>query len=378
MTTNDATDRPHLQRIARLTPLSDVLARIESRVEPVAVRSLETSAALGRILAEDVVVQAPIPASALALRDGRAVQSDLTLDAGAYAPAPLASATRIEAGEPLPTGADAVAPLDAITLQSGSPHALNPVSAGAGMLPAEGDAAAGAVLMQAGRRLGPLEIALLLAAGIKIARIREPRLLLVRAQPQPDLILDAAIECIADAIRSEGGVPSVHSAEGGLLHALNDSIADAVVTIGGTGTGASDATARTLAAAGELHVHGVALVPGETAALASVGPRPVLALPGRLDAALAVWLVIGRRLLARLTGRNDAEPMMKAKLARKIASPLGLAEVVPVRVRDGAAQPIASGYLSLAALAQADGWILVPPDSEGYPAGAEVVIRAWP
>jgi molybdopterin biosynthesis enzyme len=69
---------------------------------------------------------------------------------------------------------------------------------------------------------------------------------------------------------------------------------------------------------------------------------------------------------------------MKAKLARKIASPLGFAELVPVRMRDGAAEPIASGYLSLAALAQAQGWILVPADSEGYPAGAEVMIRAWP
>jgi molybdopterin molybdotransferase len=378
MTTNDATDRPHLQRIARLTPLSDVLARIESRVEPVATRSLETSAALGRILAEDVVVQAPIPASALALRDGWAVQSDLTLDASAYAPAPLAAARRVETGEPLPTGADAVVPVDAIKLQSGSAHALSPVSAGEGVLPTGGDAAAGAVLMQAGRRLGPPQIALLRAAGIKMARIREPRLLLVRAQPQPDLILDAVIECIAHGIQSEGGVPSLHSANAGLTDALNDSSADAVVTIGGTGTGASDATVRTLAGAGELHVHGVALVPGETAALASVGPRPVLALPGRLDAGLAVWLVIGRRLLARLTGRIDAEPTMKVKLARKIASPLGFAEVVPVRARDGTAEPIASGYLSLAALAQADGWILVPPDSEGYPAGAEVVIRAWP
>ena len=126
------------------------------------------------------------------------------------------------------------------------------------------------------------------------------------------------------------------------------------------------------------HVYGIALSPGDTAAFASVGRRPVLALPGRLDAALAVWLAIGRRLLARLTAGTEEEPAAKARLARKVASPLGLAEVVPVRLRDGAAEPIASGYLSLATLAQADGWILVSPDSEGYPAGAEVVIRAWP
>jgi molybdopterin molybdotransferase len=51
---------------------------------------------------------------------------------------------------------------------------------------------------------------------------------------------------------------------------------------------------------------------------------------------------------------------------------------VPVRTYDGGAEPIASGYVPLSALAQADGWVFVPADSEGYPPGAEVVIRPWP
>jgi hypothetical protein len=40
--------------------------------------------------------------------------------------------------------------------------------------------------------------------------------------------------------------------------------------------------------------------------------------------------------------------------------------------------PLASGYLPLSALAQADGWVLVAPESEGFPAGATVQVRAWP
>ena len=376
MTTNDGTDPA--QRIPRLTPLADVLRQIEARAAPAAPRNLEARAALGRVLAEDVVIKAPIPATALALRDGWAVQSDLTSDAGPYAPTPLASAKRVEAGEPLPSGADAVVPFEAVTLRAGVAHVLGPISAGEGVLPTGGDAAAGAVLIEAGSRLSPLQVALLVSAGIKTVRVREPYLSLVRARPQADVFLDAAVEWTAEVIRSEGGGAVVHAAHGGLQDALNDSSVDAVVTIGGTGSGARDATVRTLADLGEVHVHGVALTPGETAAFASVGGRPVLALPGRPDAALAVWLVIGRCLLARLTGRTDAEPAMTTKLARKIASPLGLAEIVPVRMKDGTVEPIASGYLSLAVLAQADGWILVPPDSEGYPAGAEVMVRAWP
>ena len=76
-------DRP--QRIDRLTPLADVLARLDAMVEPVAPRSAALSAAQGRTLAEDVVVASPIPPAARALRDGWAVSSDLTIDASGYA-----------------------------------------------------------------------------------------------------------------------------------------------------------------------------------------------------------------------------------------------------------------------------------------------------
>jgi molybdopterin biosynthesis enzyme len=52
--------------------------------------------------------------------------------------------------------------------------------------------------------------------------------------------------------------------------------------------------------------------------------------------------------------------------------------VIPVRRGDNGVEPLASGYLSLAALADADGWIMVPAESEGYPAGARVTVRPLP
>src|SRR5262245_33790415 len=94
------------QRIARLTPLADVLARLDAVVKPVTPRMVDLAAARGRTLAEDVVIHAPIPTTARALRDGWAVSSDLTTDAGAYAPAPLPSAAWVDVGEPLPRHAD--------------------------------------------------------------------------------------------------------------------------------------------------------------------------------------------------------------------------------------------------------------------------------
>jgi molybdopterin molybdotransferase len=363
------------QRIARLTPLADVLARLDALLEPVTPRAVDLAAARGRTLAEDVVIPAPIPAAGRALRDGWAVRSDLTTDASGYAPAPLPFAVRLDVGELLPDDADAVAPLDAVAIRDGAAHALAPVGPGEGVLAAGADGARGATLLSGGRRLGGVEIALLAAAGIAEVRVRAPRIRLVPARRGSDAVIDAAIGAIADAIGSQGGDALIAAHDD---NALAEAGADAVIVIGGTGSGRRDGTVRTLASMGEVLIHGVALLPGETTALGTVGARPVLALPGRLDAALAAWHVLGRLMLARLAGNRETLPMRTARLTHKVASAVGLAELVPVRCEGLSATPIASGYVPLAALAQANGCILVDADSEGYPAQSEVVIRPWP
>ena len=89
-------------------------------------------------------------------------------------------------------------------------------------------------------------------------------------------------------------------------------------------------------------------------------------LPGRLDVALAAFLVVGDVLLRLLTGAATSRPAMPVTLARKIVSTIGLAEVVPVRrVADGV-EPLASGHWPMQAIARADGWVDVPPESEAF------------
>jgi hypothetical protein len=55
-----------------------------------------------------------------------------------------------------------------------------------------------------------------------------------------------------------------------------------------------------------------------------------------------------------------------------------MTEIVPVRYHGKEIEPLASGYWPLQIMAETDGWILVPAESEGYPAGAAVVVRPWP
>jgi molybdopterin molybdotransferase len=362
------------QRIARLTPLTEVLGRIDATVGAVASRRIATARAIGRVLAENLIGATAVPAEARALRDGFAVATDATSDASSYAPVSLMPPRRVDLGDALPAGSDAVAPLDIVVERDGQFSVVAPVAPGDGVLAAGADINVGTTLQRAGSLVRAADAAALMAAGIAEVAVREPRICVALTRSAHDAILTAAAELIATAVAAEGGSPS---RVGDVSSAFADQDADATIVVGGTGLGRNDTSVRALATAGRVEVHGVALTPGETAAFGTIGPRPVLLVPGRLDAALAVWLTLGRYLLARLTGRAEDEPNSTAVLSRKHASPLGLTEVVPVRANSGKAEPIASGYWPLSAILRVNGWVLVPADSEGYPAGAVVVLRPW-
>jgi molybdopterin biosynthesis enzyme len=105
----------------------------------------------------------------------------------------------------------------------------------------------------------------------------------------------------------------------------------------------------------------------------------VLIVPGRLDAALSGFSVLGLHLVAKLAGHTHYISRMPVKLARKVSSQVGLAEFVPLeRLSKDEAAPLATGAIPLSSLARTDGWLLVPAESEGYPAGTTVEMRLFP
>ena len=153
-----------------------------------------------------------------------------------------------------------------------------------------------------------MDLAAFSAAGIARVTVREPR---IRVLPvRGSGIITAAARLIAADIERRGGAARLDESGRGLDVAMAAESADAIVAIGGTGSGRNDSSVQTLAREGELTVHGLALTPGETAAFGFVGVRPVLLLPGRLDSALSVWLFVGRRMLDRLAAvkNSDNEP----------------------------------------------------------------------
>jgi len=365
-----------IQRIGRLTPLHDVLALIERGVSAVAPQRCRLGAALGLTLAEDVTASL-LPPTAIALRDGYAVAAAAIADAGPYMPVPFGSTPRrVDAGEPLPSGTDTVAPLDVVKIEGERAAAMAPVAPADGVLPRGGDAAPHRPLRRAGERLRVTDIGVFAAAGIAEVAIRTPRIRIALGSVKCTPLLNGALEILSQAVKISGA--ELLDSAAPLELALGDVEADAVIAVGGTGSGRGDNSVRALARLGRVDVHGIALSPGETAAFGFVGKRPVLLAPGRLDAVLAVWLLLGRHLVAKLAGGKIVDAPMALPLKRKIASAIGLTELIPVVCADGMAEPLGGGYLSFEMLTRSDGWIVVPPDSEGFQAGTQVAVRSWP
>jgi molybdopterin biosynthesis enzyme len=238
------------------------------------------------------------------------------------------------------------------------------------VLAADADAAPDRPLRRAGERLRAVDVAALQGAGIARVMVREPR---VRVVAMPGC--DAVALAISRAISAHGAVVIFVRA---LERALADEQTDMVITVGGIGEGRHDASVAMLARIGQVDIHGFGIAPGETAALGTAKGHPVLMLSDGLDAALAAFLVVGEPLLRRLTGLVARDPGTPVALTREIVSTIGLAEVVPLRRTGEGAEPLASGHWPLQALTRADGFVLLPPESEGFAAGTVVEMRAFP
>ena len=369
-----------IQTIARLTPLAEVLATVDSgREAGHAAHARRDRGGRAHARRRRRGAGAPERGAWPCWTAGRSPPID-TLGAGGYAPVLLVrSPQRVEAGQPMPPGTDSVAPFDAVKMTNGRAEALVTVNPGDGVLPAGGDCDPGIPLRHAGERLRITDLAAFAAAGIARVTVREPRIRVVPLRGSG--IINAAARLVASDIERRGGAARLDDAGRDLGGVLAAESADAIVAIGGTGSGRNDASVQTLARAGRLAVHGIALTPGETAAFGFVG-RKARCCCCRAGSTRRWRLAGGRAAHAGAAGAasmlKSSEPAEMLTLARKVASTVGLAEVVPVRRNGRQAEPLATKYLPLSALARSDGWILVPADSEGYSAGAPVQVRPWP
>jgi len=364
------------------------IAWIDAATHPLNGEHVALCKARGRVLAEPIRAAGPIPASNRATLDGFAVQASASLGASAYNPVRL-PLIAVAAGDALPAGTDAVVPFELAELDDqGFIEIVEAVAAGDAVEQRGAVTTIGAILAPVGVRLAARHIGLLMNAGVSdIAVVRRPRVRLLVAKPTRDGAReDSNGPMICAAVERDGGIIgeflAVERNQMAIRAALLEPGADVALVIGGTGPGSNDHSAAALGEAGELAIHGVPLLPGETTGLGRTDRKiPVVLLPGPPAACLWSYELFAGRAIRRLGGRSAELPYRSREMitTRKIVSSLGMTEICPVRCGSGdTVEPLPSfAETGLMAAVSADGFVIVPQGSEGYPQGARITVYLY-
>jgi molybdopterin molybdotransferase len=358
---------------ASLTPLDAALAALLDRLAPVAPVALTLAEALGCVAAEMPPFK-PYPPRDIAAGDGFAFRSRDLVGASSYSPLPLTKPpVWVEAGDPMPDQCDCVVDADLVDQTGPMPQVLADAIPGQGVRRIGGDIAGDRSAVVSGTCIGPLDLLIARGAGLDHLNVRRPRLRVVNIPAASGDALTAAL--ISESARAAGASVIRIEANGrdaaAIAGALDPGGCDLLITIGGSGIGRTDTAIMALAGRGEVIAHGIALQPGRTSAVGQIEGIPVIALPGAPDQALAAWWTLVLPVLDRLSGRQPRRKLT-LPLARKIASSVGIAEIVLLDKAEGAWLPLAVGDIALQTVARADAWLVVSGGNEGFAAGTPV------
>jgi putative molybdopterin biosynthesis protein len=241
-----------------------------------------------------------------------------------------------------------------------------------------------------------VDLGAIAAAGHHQVRVRRrPRLALiptgtelvdVGTRPEPGQIIEfnslmlAAMAEVwgADAARRPIQPDSFDGLRRAVSAALDE--VDIVVINAGSSAGSEDFTARVVQNLGELLVHGIAIRPGHPVVLGVARDRPLIGIPGYpVSAALTFELLVAPLVQAKLGRAAPAPSTIRARIARKVVSPMGEDEFLRVKLGKVGerliAAPLERGAGMIMSLVRADGIARIPRFSEGLAASSEVEVR---
>lgn len=382
-------------------PLAEALARFLPRCSgPLPAEAVPTEGALHRVTAAALLARRSSPHYHGAAMDGVAVRSAETAAASEARPLRLAEGEgfqRVDTGDPLPEGFDAVVMIEDVDQPSpGVVEILKAATPRHHVRLVGEDVVCGELVLPRGHRLRPIDLGALLGCGNEAVEVvRRPIVGILPTgdeivepgrPPAPGAIVETNSRMLAAVVEEEGGqarrYPICPDVEADLEAALRRMLeeCDLLLVIAGSSAGRGDFTARVLTRLGELLVHGVGIMPGKPVALAVAQGKPIVGVPGYpVSAALAADLFV-RPAIARLLGTLPSErPTAQARLLRKVPSRLGHAEFVRVtlgRVRGQlVAVPLGRGAGAITSLAKAHGLMRIPELREGFDAGTDVAVE---
>lgn len=322
-----------------LMPVEVALARLLEMAEAAPIvecESLPLAAAEGRVLAEDLLSSLDLPPWPNSAMDGYALRvADWTgeplpvsqkIFAG-MAPEPLAPGTcaRIFTGAPVPTGADCVEMQENTeVLTDQRVRFSEPLRTGQNIRPQGQETTVGEQVLNAGTRLGPIELGL--AASLGNAELRVVRKVRVAVLSTGDelvepgqalgpgqiynsnrVLLCSWLQRLGCEVLDAGILPDNLQATRERLAQLGS--VDLILSTGGVSVGEADFLGIALREAGELALWKLAIKPGKPLTFGHFQGVPVIGLPGNPASTLVTFALLARPYLLRRQGVREVTPL---------------------------------------------------------------------
>jgi len=385
-----------VKRYLSVISLAEARALVERSFPaiPGVVRVPVTAGTVGRITAAPIFARFSVPAIHLSAMDGIAVRSAETLGASEQNPVTLPGAARVNTGNIVPAGYDAVVMIEDVWVDGETYTVRKPVSPWQHIRPVGEDIGESEMILSSHHRIRPQDVGALANYGVTEVKVLNVRAGLIPTgselvpagvMPPPGKVVESNT-LMAASVLAEAGVeahryPIVPDDPDRIRDAVRRGVAenDILLVSAGSSAGTRDYTADIVRDLGEVLAHGVAIKPGKPVIVGRVEGKPVIGLPGYPLAAATVLRELVMPLVARY-GLPVREPgHVAARLTTSLQSDIGTDEFVLLSVGKigdrWVAVPQSRGAGIQMSAVRANGYLRIPEDMEGAEAGKTVDVR---
>lgn len=390
----------------KTTPVQEAIdiyrSEVEKRVE-LQYETIPVTESLNRITGKAVYAKYCSPLFNAAAMDGIAVNAAKTEGASEGTPVELVFGKDyqiIDTGDPIHEPYDAVIMAEDLleTEDENKVKIISPAVPWQHIRPVGEDIVAGEMILPGRHCIRPIDVGVLLSGGIvEIEVVKNPT---VAIFPTGTEIIEPGTEpkdgdIIESNSRMFENMAKVQGAEAVRFETIPDDYErirdavkeaaekfDMVIINAGSSAGTEDYTVHVLRELGEVIIHGVSIKPGKPVILAFVNNKPVIGLPGYPVSAYIGCENFVSPVLSYMGGRVEKKnKKVEAVISRRLVSSLKHKEYVRVKVGcvgdKIVAAPLARGAGAAMSLVRADGFCVIPQNSEGCEAGEKLEVELY-
>ncbi|MEM3624859.1 MAG: molybdopterin molybdotransferase MoeA [Nitrososphaerales archaeon] len=403
--------------LKKLTNVEDVLNFVSNKLTvKLGVEEVKFDDSLGRVLAEDIIPDFDEPSTDKSAVDGYAIRGVDILSASQYSPVRLkvigevkiggipmvkgfkGKAVKIATGAALPDGFDTVVPLEYVKVLDNEIEISKSFPIGDNIIKRGEDFKKGQIMLRKGKIIDPFDISILsLLRKIKVKVLEKLKIAIIptgNEMIEPDETGDLyktvntnsymlyafckepwmephRLKIVKDDLESltkiiESSIKSHH----------------VLIITGGTSVGELDLVPEAVQKVGkiDLMIRGIGIQPGRPTGVAVINGKPIFMLSGFPVACATGFIAVVRPLLYKMVNALEPpRPVVRAVLKSRVSSSSGVAKYVRVKVRKIGerlfAEPVRiTGSSALSSLTESNGFLVIPPDLEGFDSNSEVEV----